>query len=266
MVGRWDDIDNWNLVSTQCNVFDLFANGTKKTELPISNQTNGKNIQLDPWQLAECTFVNDMPTGYITGGGRVNLNQTISNPNNPNALILLGGTELIDKVTHGFQLHCNMDDGPNNFEVNWLGNKFHLEQLVTVNCIDDGSINEPPPNNGGNPNSRKPTLDIYHGEGWGRYNGECGAFAKWTIDDNGEPGKADHIIALQVNFTGSLVLNINPGQLGVTNSSVSGTWNDGISDDSAFPWLDLESGNHQWTPHPSKKKGPTQTTPCPLIP
>ncbi len=28
-------------------------------------------------------------------------------------------------------------------------------------------------------------------------------------------------------------------------------------------WLDLESGNQQWTPHPSKSHGPKNTTPCP---
>jgi hypothetical protein len=86
------------------------------------------------------------------------------------------------------------------------------------------------------------------------------------MDDNGEPGKIDQIVALVVwNSTGDLVLNINPGQLGVMDTSISGNWtgpNGDYDEDAAYPWLDLEVGNHQWTPHPFKTHGPTHTTPC----
>ncbi len=66
-----------------------------------------------------------------------------------------------------------------------------------------------------------------------------------------------------------MVLNINPGNLTVTDTSISGNWtgpNGNYDDDGAFPWLDLEIGNHQWTPHPFKAHGPTHTTPCEEIP
>ena len=177
----------------------------------------------------------------------------------------------IDKVTHGFQLHCDSNSGPNNLQVNWLGFKFHLEQLENALCFDDGSVNEPPPKSNGNPNSRKPTLDVYYGEGFGRWDGQCGAYAKWVMDDNGEPGKADQIVSMVIwDSDKKLVLNINPSQLGVIDTSISGEWKDWNNQTSPlFPdgdegeeWLDLEAGNQQWTPHPFKTHGPKGTQPC----
>ena len=64
------------------------------------------------------------------------------------------------------------------------------------------------------------------------------------------------------------MLDINPSHLGVTNSSQSGTSKDPhlagdpSTTDEGLPWLDLESGNHQWTPHPFKIHGPKNTVPC----
>jgi len=99
------------------------------------------------------------------------------------------------------------------------------------------------------------------------------ANASWTIDDNGEPGKADQIIALVIQAngvggpgTGDIVLNLNPLHLGVTNSSSSGVWTGQSYVGDTEPWLDLESGNHQWTPHPFKAHGPKNTNPCDPIP
>ena len=90
------------------------------------------------------------------------------------------------------------------------------------------------------------------------------------MDDNGEPGKADQIVALIIwDESGQLVLNINPGELDVTTTAVSGTAKDPflVSGNQTFndegkPWLDLETGNQQWTPHPFKSHGPTNTNPC----
>jgi len=100
--------------------------------------------------------------------------------------------------------------------------------------------------------------------GFGRFNNVCGAYAEWTMDDNGEPGVADQIIAMRItDASGSVVLNLNPGELGVDNTVISGSG--GAPLDDMMPWLDLEQGNHQWTPHPFKDNGPTQTTPCPEV-
>ena len=166
-------------------------------------------------------------SGFFVGGGKVYI------PKN-------GGTY---QLTHGFELHCDATQGPNNLEINWLQNKFHLEELEEAECIDDGTQNEPPPS----PHPG-PTLDIYNGEGFGRYNGVCGAYAIWEMDDNGEPGKNnDQILSLKIydkkigeNF-GNLVLEIKDGHP-----------------------LYLQTGNHQFVPHPSTHPNPpTQTTPCP---
>jgi uncharacterized repeat protein (TIGR02543 family) len=85
-------------------------------------------------------------------------------------------------VSHGFELHCNPDELPNNLEVNWNNNsdKFHLETLTSATCIDDPTISEAPPVAG---------FDTYIGEGIGRYNGVPGATITWIFTDAGEPGK-----------------------------------------------------------------------------
>jgi hypothetical protein len=86
------------------------------------------------------------------------------------------------------------------------------------------------------------------------------------MDDNGEPGEIDQIVAMVIwNNTGKIVLNINPDQLGIMDTSISGNWTNtqNIPDDGK-EWLDLETGNHQWTPHPFKTHGPQGTQPCAL--
>jgi len=258
-----DQIDNWVVQSSICTIYPT-TDGQNPSGDAIFNVTgnNLENFDIQPWQLAICEFVNNNPVGYFTGGGRVNLNAT-SPTHNADISIPYAG-EIIDKVTHGFQLHCDSNSGPNNLEVNWLGFQFHLEQLENALCYDDGTINEPPAQTEGDPNSRKPTLDVYYGEGYGRYDGQCGAYAKWVMDDNGEPGKIDQIVSMVIwDKDGDLVLNINPDQLGIKDTSISGNWtsNQNIPDDGE-EWLDLEIGNHQWTPHPFKSHGPTNTNPC----
>jgi len=106
--------------------------------------------------------------GRMTGGGRVN---------HPAGF----------HVTHGFELYCitlggggTLDLGPNNLEVNWEGNQWHLEQLTKGGCADEGDPRPP----------RAP-FNTYYGEGYGRYNQVSGAFACWRLIDNGEPGTND---------------------------------------------------------------------------
>ena len=53
-------------------------------------------------------------------------------------------TESGTRVTHGFELHCDIDVGPNNLQVNFDGNSFHLESLTAVNCYDDPALNPLP--------------------------------------------------------------------------------------------------------------------------
>jgi hypothetical protein len=135
--------------------------------------------------------------GRMTGGGSV----FISNTNR--------SSKAEGRVTHGFELHCDPEIGPNNLEVNWSGNHFHMEELLTAVCTDDPSIEPPPPPVG---------FDTYDGTGTGRCNGEPGASITFQFTDAGEPGTGDHAT---INITGC------PGGLSL---SVSGF---------------LKKGNHQ---------------------
>ena len=130
-------------------------------------------------------------SGRMTGGGSV---------------FTPGGA----RATHGFELHCDVEVGPNNLEINWGGgNHFHLEDLVTATCSDDPNIAPPPPN---------ADFDTYVGTGTGRCNGVDGATISFTLTDAGEPGKFD---------TASFEISGCPGGLTL---SVSNT---------------LKKGNHQ---------------------
>lgn len=94
-----------------------------------------------------------------------------------------GGTVKGSTARHGFELHCNASQIPNNLEVNWgKTNKFHLEALTSASCSDDPAITPNPPAAG---------FDTYKGKGTGRYNGVSGATAEWTFTDAGEPGVND---------------------------------------------------------------------------
>jgi hypothetical protein len=85
-------------------------------------------------------------------------------------------------VTHGFELHCDPQVAPNNLEVNWNGNHFHMEELLTASCIDAPGIDWPP---------APANFDTYIGTGVGRCNGVAGATISFTFTDAGEPGSKD---------------------------------------------------------------------------
>lgn len=86
------------------------------------------------------------------------------------------------RITRGFTIHCDLLLS-NNFEVNWGGNKFHMnEHLETLECSDDPSIGQEPP---------VAPLDTLIGVGTGRYNGVDGFTIEFTLVDYGEPGSSD---------------------------------------------------------------------------
>lgn len=86
------------------------------------------------------------------------------------------------RVTHGFELHCNVSHTPNNLEVNWGGNHFHLDVLTQAVCYDDPAINPNPPN---------APCDTIHGFGIGKLNGVSGYHIEFLFTDAGEPGIHD---------------------------------------------------------------------------
>lgn len=113
------------------------------------------------------------------------------------------------RITHGFELHCSLDHeappaGPNNLQVNWAGNRFHMERIIFGVCTDEGDA-DPPKNT---------PFTTYDGAGWGRYNGVTGARISWRFTDFGEPGRNDQIVRLTiVNAEGQVVLDAGPASL-----------------------------------------------------
>jgi hypothetical protein len=86
------------------------------------------------------------------------------------------------RVTHGFELHCNPADVPNNLEINWDGgNNFHLTSLTSAMCVDDPAIAPNPPQAG---------FDTFIGTGVGTCNG-LPANISFVLTDAGEPGTLD---------------------------------------------------------------------------
>ncbi len=134
---------------------------------------------------ATVTIIVPPALGFMTGGGSVFYN--------------ISGTSTEVRVTKGYVLHCNASILPNNFEVNWAGNKFHLELLTSAVCINDTSFSPKPP---------VAPFDTYYGNGTGRLNGVPGATAAWKLTDKGEPGKNDTVAIKIWDVNGTLVLNV----------------------------------------------------------
>jgi len=131
-------------------------------------------------------------TGRMTGGGSIFLDNG-------------------DRVTHGFEMHCDPKEVPNNLEINWgkkPENNFHLEQLNTGFCFDDPSIDQKQP---------KTNFDTFVGTGTGRLNGIPGATIKFTLQDAGEPGKDDTWSCEIKNSGGTVVLSFTARNLKVGN-------------------------------------------------
>lgn len=134
---------------------------------------------------AALVYAHDCPQegcfadGRMTGGGRLDLDMI---------------------VTHGFELHCDVDEVPNNLQVNWDGgNRFHLDELTRADCIDDPSINPRPPRAG---------FDLFEGGGTGSYNGEEGATIYFVLTDAGEPGSKDTARLLIRDAEDNIVLDV----------------------------------------------------------
>ena len=129
-----------------------------------------------------------IPTGRMTGGG----------------WFVIGTA----KVTHGFELHCETSDPPNNLEVNWGGNHFHLDTLTASNCFDT----DPPPNPPAAP------FSTLFGAGTGTFNGVPGAFINFGFSDHGEPGTDDSVLYIFISDAdGNMVLSGGPVLLGGGN-------------------------------------------------
>ena len=122
------------------------------------------------------------------------------------------------RVNHGFEIHCNPDIEPQNLEVNFGGNRFHLTEMTSAFC-EDTELDQLP---------RPAPFDTFTGTGEGRFNGVDGYHIEFVFTDAGEPGKKDTAEIMITDPSNALVL------------FVSG---------------ELRSGNQQ--AHPENKPAPT---------
>jgi hypothetical protein len=130
---------------------------------------------------------------------------TITNTRAPRPGRMTGGGSVFGtnsfRTAHGFELHCDKTNLPNNLEINWAsGEKFHLEQLTSAFCYDDPAIVPNPPQAG---------FDTHVGTGLGSYDGQPGAKAEWTFTDAGEPGTKDSATIKITDAGGQLVLYVS---------------------------------------------------------
>jgi hypothetical protein len=98
------------------------------------------------------------------------------------------------RITHGFQLHCDVNKGPNNLQIqihrpNGEGGNFHLDHLNIVYCYDSPAIDQGKP---------AAPFDSLFAQGVGRYNGVAGYCADWEFTDAGEPGVDDQILSMRI--------------------------------------------------------------------
>lgn len=162
---------------------DIPAQATQLTVQALSEDriSNGGTPASFIWTAAALSIPYEISPakGRMTGGGSV-------------------FTDDNDRVTLGFEIHCDLSK-PNNLQVNWPdGNKFHMLELTSAICKDDPAINQKPP---------VAPLDTFTGVGTGRFNGVEGATIYFTFVDKGEPGKSDTAL-IQIFDDGGDVLYV----------------------------------------------------------
>ena len=109
-------------------------------------------------------------------------------------------------ITRGFTIHCDITLS-NNIEINWPGNKWHLDKPITsALCIDDPTISPVPPD---------APFDTFIGTATGRLNGVDGSLLRFVFIDDGERGAQVHDKAqIQIwDPNGTLVLNVPLSEL-----------------------------------------------------
>ncbi len=104
------------------------------------------------------------------------------------------------RVTRGFEIHCDLRE-PNNIQVNWPNNRFHMTELTSAVCTDTVAVQAPP---------QSSPFDTFKGTGTGRYNNQAGARIEFEFVDAGEPGTSDTALIKVFDSNNDLVLDV-PG-------------------------------------------------------
>ena len=137
--------------------------------------------------------------GRMTGGGSVFIG------NGVNAIEVKTATvDNLNRVTHGFELHCGQEGvpppNPNNLQINWKdaagSHTFHLDNLAFASCTSDGLPPNPPPAG----------FDRMEGGGSGKLDNVPGATIYFVLTDHGEPGTADTAQFGILDHNGNLAL------------------------------------------------------------
>jgi hypothetical protein len=105
------------------------------------------------------------------------------------------------RVTRGFEIHCDRRE-PNNIEVNWPDNKFHMSELTSAVCIDSPAVGQAPP--------KSAPFDTFTGTGDGKLNNRPGSRIEFVFVDAGEPGTSDTATIKVFDRDNNLVLDV-PG-------------------------------------------------------
>jgi len=179
-----NDGGEWDTVNISVNI----PAGTTMLTIQILSEdrlnTGDLEASLD-WSGAGLAVREEVPPtldGRITGGGS---NFTVEDV----------------RITKGLQLQCDLRD-PNNFQINWPGNSFHLLDLTAANCTEDPDIIQAPP-------ASSPS-DTFNGSGTGRLKTggttDLNATVDFILVDEGEPGGNDTARILVRNGNGDIVL------------------------------------------------------------
>jgi hypothetical protein len=153
--------------------------------LSVDNQLTGFLPASFDWLAASFSIEPEEPPGAcgrMTGGGSV---------------FRVDGI----RVTRGFEIHCDRRE-PNNIQVNWPGNKFHMNELTSAVCTDSPIIDQTPPNSA--------PFDTFTGTGVGKLNNQPGARIEFVFVDAGEPGVSDTASIKVFDEYNTMVLNV-PG-------------------------------------------------------
>lgn len=129
-------------------------------------------------------LIGDVVVSEAMAGVTGNPCGTVKPPRRPGAFMSGGGSiqTAVGRVTHGAHLQCTATAAPSNLQVNWGGNRFHLDSVATSSCTDDPSISAGQP---------VTNFDTLTGTGTGTCNGVAGVAVSWKLTDAGEPGAAD---------------------------------------------------------------------------
>ena len=176
------DGDEWDTLSHSVDI----PSGATEVKVQAFSENNIEGTEGTPASFVWITAALSLSppvNGRMTGGGSIFNNNNMEN----------------ERVTHGFEIHCDKSE-PNNLEVNWPGNHFHMLDLKYAICTDDESIIQKPP---------VAPFDTFFGRGTGRLNGVDCARIEFIFVDAGEPGTKDTALIKIWDPSGIDVLNVS---------------------------------------------------------